>query len=120
MEKISHTIKHGKTLKLKILLMKNTMLFVYYKIPTTERQGYLISIQQLTNQIAQFDEKLTIEILQRPELGSDGNETWMEVYRHPDGINSQMMEKIQQIASSTGLPLQRKNEIFIPIRDGGL
>jgi hypothetical protein len=27
-----------------------------------------------------------------------------------------MIEKIQEIASTTGLPLQRKNEIFIPLR----
>lgn len=115
MEKTSCTIKYGKNLKIKILLMKNTMLFVYYKIPTTQRQGFLTAIQQLTDQVAQFDEKLSIEILQRPELGSDGNETWMEVYRHPEGISLEMIEKIQKIASSTSLPLQRKNEIFIPI-----
>jgi hypothetical protein len=115
MEKTSFAIKYGKNLKIKILLMKNTMLFVYYKIPTTQRQGFLTAIQKLTDQVTQFDEKLTIEILQRPELGSDGNETWMEVYRHPEGISSEMIEKIQKIASISGLPLQRKNEIFIPI-----
>jgi hypothetical protein len=116
MEKTGCAIKYGKTLKIKILLMKNTMLFVYYKIPTAQRHGFLTSVQQLTDQVTQFDQQLTVEILQRPELGSDGNETWMEVYRHPEGISSQMIEKIQEIASTTGLPLQRKNEIFIPLR----
>jgi hypothetical protein len=50
------------------------------------------------------------------DIGSDGNETWMEVYHHPEGITPAMIQQIHQIALSCGLPEQRKNELFIPLR----
>jgi hypothetical protein len=39
----------------------------------------------------------------------------MEVYRHPQGVSSSIVEQIHQIAIKTGLPPNRKNEIFIPL-----
>jgi hypothetical protein len=40
----------------------------------------------------------------------------MEVYHHPEGITPEMIQQIHQIALSCGLPAQRKNELFIPLR----
>jgi hypothetical protein len=54
-------------------------------------------------------------MMQRPEVSSDGLETWMEVYRYPGGITSEMIAKIAASAQDSGLPLARKVEIFIPL-----
>jgi hypothetical protein len=54
-------------------------------------------------------------MMQRPEVSSDGLETWMEVYRYPGGITSEMIAKIAMSAQESGLPLARKAEIFNPL-----
>jgi hypothetical protein len=98
------------------MLMQQATLFVYYKLLPSEHERYLLCVEQLQEQVRALDAALGFEILQRPEIGSDGNETWMEVYRHPDGVSGELTEKIHALALSSGLPAQRKAELFIPLR----
>ena len=96
--------------------MNQAILYVYYKLPPSEHTRLKDRIVRLQQEIEKLDTSLKFEVLQRPEIGSDGNETWMEVYHHPEGISPAMIQQIHQIALSCGLPEQRKNELFIPLR----
>ncbi len=96
--------------------MNQATLFVYYKLLPTDHHRYQLSIARLQQEISKIDSVLELDVLQRPELGSDGQETWMEVYRHPEGVSAQMTEKIHELAIASGLPQQRKSELFIPLR----
>jgi hypothetical protein len=97
-------------------MINQSILYVYYKLPPSDHNLLKDGITLLQQAIQKFDTTLKFEVLQRPEIGSDGNETWMEVYHHPEGITPEMIQQIHQIALSCGLPEQRKNELFIPLR----
>ena len=95
--------------------MKLATLFVYYKVQQSQHAQTIALLAKFKEDLKGFDANLSIELLQRPEVSNDGFETWMEVYRHPEGVSSSMLEKIQQSALESGLPPNRKNEIFIPL-----
>ena len=117
MEKISCSTQYGKTLRGFFQnIMNQAILYVYYKLQPSDHIILKEGIARLQQAIAKFDNLLQFQVLQRPEIGSDGNETWMEVYHHPEGITPTMIQQINQIALSCGLPEQRKNELFIPLR----
>jgi len=59
---------------------------------------------------------LQVELMQRPDPSAEGLETWMEVYRHPEGASAPLIATIAQLAVELGLPQKRAAEIFIPLR----
>ena len=95
--------------------MKPSTLFVYYKIQQNQHAALTALLPQFRNELNRLDPELSLELMQRPEVSSDGFETWMEVYRHPQGVSSSIVEQIHQIAIKNGLPPNRQNEIFIPL-----
>ena len=92
-----------------------TTLFVYYKIATEQHVTTLQLLRRMAETLKIQYRDLEIEMMQRPEVSSDGLETWMEVYRYPGGITSEMIAKIAMSAQESGLPLARKAEIFNPV-----
>ena len=92
-----------------------TTLFVYYKIATEQHVTTLQLLRRMAETLKIQSRDLEIEMMQRPEVSSDGLETWMEVYRYPGGITSEMIAKIAMSAQESGLPLARKAEIFNPL-----
>lgn len=92
-----------------------TTLFVYYKIATEQHVTTLQLLRRMAETLKIQYRDLEIEMMQRPEVSSDGLETWMEVYRYPGGITSELIAKIAMSAQESGLPLARKAEIFNPL-----
>ena len=92
-----------------------TTLFVYSKIATEQHVTTLQLLRRMAETLKIQYRDLEIEMMQRPEVSSDGLETWMEVYRYPGGITSEMIAKIAMSAQESGLPLARKAEIFNPL-----
>ena len=92
-----------------------TTLFVYYKIATEQHVTTLQLLRRMAETLKIQYRDLEIEMMQRPEVSSDGLETWMEVYRYPGGITSEMIATIAMSAQESGLPLARKAEIFNPL-----
>lgn len=92
-------------------------LFVYYKIPADEHQAWLERVRVFEKRLSAAWPGLQIEWMQRPDTSADGLETWMEVYRHPQGISAEMSASITQLASLCGLPPKRASEFFIPLRE---
>ena len=97
------------------MTMKPATLFVYYKISQDQHAQLTALLPRFRDELKKLDSELHLELMQRPEVSSDGFETWMEVYRHPHGVSSNIVEQIHQIAINNGLPPNRKNEIFIPL-----
>ena len=92
-----------------------TTLFGYYQIATEQHVTTLQLLRRMAETLKIQYRDLEIEMMQRPEVSSDGLETWMEVYRYPGGITSEMIAKIAMSAQESGLPLARKAEIFNPL-----
>ena len=92
-----------------------TTLFVYYKIATEQHVTTLQLLRRMAETLKIQYRDLEIEMMQRPEVSSDGLDTGMEVYRYPGGITSEMIAKIAMSAQESGLPLARKAEIFNPL-----
>ena len=58
---------------------------------------------------------LMLELMQRPAASSENLETWMEIYRHPEGISEALALAIHALAVEMGLPAKRASEVFVPL-----
>lgn len=92
----------------------NKTLFVYYKIETSQHATWVQRVRDFQLQLQVRHPLLEIELMQRP-ASTDGLETWMEIYRHPDGISDQLTQAIQTLALEMGLPSKRASEVFVPL-----
>jgi hypothetical protein len=92
------------------------ILFVYYKLPANEHALWRPRAENFAQRVRQRWPGLQVELMQRPDPSAEGLETWMEVYRHPEGVSAPMMAAITQLALELGLPPKRAAEIFIPLR----
>ncbi len=91
-------------------------LFVYYKLPVHEHAQWRPRVEAFQNELKQKWSGLSAEVMQRPEATPDGIETWMEIYRHTEGVTQDIMDSIAAMASLHGLPPKRMAEFFIPLR----
>ena len=69
--------------------MKHT-LFVYYKVPQGDHALSKPRVESALAQIQQRFAQLQINLMRRPDVSSEGFETWMEVYHHPEGVSAEM------------------------------
>jgi hypothetical protein len=95
---------------------ENRTLFVYYKIEARQHQDCSLRVHDFLKSLLTTFSDLQVELMQRPEVSPEGKETWMEIYRHPDGVSDAMMLSIQKLASEMGLPSPRACEVFVPLR----
>jgi hypothetical protein len=91
-------------------------LFVYYKLPVSEHQTWRPRVEAFQNELKQKWSGLSTELMQRPEATLEGIETWMEIYRHTEGVTQDMMDSIAASAIAHQLPPKRMSEFFIPLR----
>ena len=92
----------------------NKTLFVYYKIESGQHSSWVQRVRDFQLQLKLRHPLLEIELMQRP-ASADGLETWMEIYRHPDGISELLTQAIQSLALEMGLPSKRASEVFVPL-----
>lgn len=90
-------------------------LFVYYKLPVTEHAQWLGRVRDFQQAVVHAWAGMTVELMQRPEASPEGLETWMEVYRHPQGVSPEMMASVAALAQTHGLPPKRAAELFVPL-----
>jgi hypothetical protein len=91
-------------------------LFVYYKIPLTEHAMWQAKVLEFRERVLRECSGLEVELMQRPDASGEGLETWMEVYRHPQGVSAEISALISRLATEMGLPAKRACEIFVPLR----
>ncbi len=93
----------------------HSVLYVYYKLDVAWHDAWARRVRQFQAQLVAQWPGLVAELLQRPEA-TDGQETWMETYRHPRGLTPELLASIAQTALDAGLPAPRHTESFIPLR----
>ena len=91
------------------------VLFVYYKLEVSGHDDCAQRVRQCQARLVAQWPGLVAELLQRPEV-ADGKETWMETYRHPQGLTPELLACIAQSACDAGLPAPRHTECFVPLR----
>ena len=91
-------------------------LFVYYKLPLQEHAQWVQRVHDFQDAVVQAWPGMVLELLQRPEPSPEGLETWMEVYRHPQGVSPEMMASVAALALAHGLPPKRAAELFVPLQ----
>ena len=91
-------------------------LFVYYKLQVSEHDEWRPRVESFQNELRQKWSGLSTELMQRPEATPDGIETWMEIYRHTEGVTHDMMDSIAALAVEHQLPPKRMAEFFVPLR----
>jgi hypothetical protein len=91
-------------------------LFVYYKIDQALADERLPLVQAFQRQVRQAWPDLSCELMQRPAASAQGQLTWMEIYRTPDGVSDAIIAAITLMAEKQQLPMPRLSEIFIPLQ----
>ena len=90
-------------------------LCVYYKVDAALHATCATRLHQFQATLQASFPGLQCELLQRPEV-TESVETWMETYRHPDGMNATLIDAIAQSAAAANLPSPRHTERFVTLR----
>ena len=91
-------------------------LFVYYKLPQAQHADWVNRVRAFLDRVRMQFPDLDIGLMQRPEPNAEGLETWMEVYRHPNGVSAEMIHAIDALASEVPWPSKRASEVFIDLQ----
>lgn len=94
---------------------ESAALYVYYKVDAAQHAVCAVRVRRLQAQLLAAWPGLACELLQRPEAAA-GVETWMEAYRHADGIAEALIQHIGEAAAADGLPAPRHSERFVALR----
>ena len=96
--------------------MNQQTLFVYYKVPQTQRSQWIPVVERMQQTLLQkIAVGLKVSLLKRPEVSPEGLETWMEVYEHAHGVDQTMVQQINEEVELAGLPFKRASEFFMPL-----
>ncbi|HET8869498.1 MAG TPA: DUF4936 family protein [Aquabacterium sp.] len=78
--------------------MRASSLFVYYKVESARAEQLKARVQSMQHalkaQYPQLDAKMLVRVDAHP------HQTWLEVYQHPDGIDSSLQREIDRAALS--------------------
>ena len=90
-------------------------LYVYYKVDAAQHAASAARVRRFQARLLAAWPGLACELLQRPDAAA-GIETWMEVYRHVDGVPAALIAHIAEAAAADGLPTPRHSERFVTLR----
>ena len=91
------------------------VLCVYYKVDAAQHAAWAGRLHQFQDSLKADFPNIQCELLQRPEVTANV-ETWMETYRHPNGLTAALIDAIAQSAVASGLPSPRHTERFVALR----
>jgi hypothetical protein len=91
------------------------VLCVYYKVEATRHADLAPRVREFQAALSSSWPGLICELLQRPEVAA-GIETWMETYRHADGLSAALIDAVAQAAVDAKLPAPRHTERFVALR----
>ena len=95
--------------------MAGAVFCVYYKVDAAQHAALAPRVRAFQDGVLARWPGLAAELLQRPQAAG-ATETWMETYRHADGLTPDMVASIERDAAAAGLTLPRHAETFIPLR----
>jgi hypothetical protein len=90
-------------------------LFIYYRVASSQAAAARLAVEALQSRLREALPGLQTQLLRRPEE-KDGQQTWMEIYSHPQGVSLQAQDQIEAAARELrGLgPGPRHVEVFVP------
>ena len=96
--------------------MQEVIFFVYYKIPFSLHDQSLQQITKFDRGVLQKYPGVTCELMQRPDISSDGIEVWLETYRGvKKDISQEFITFLNKEALAQEIPAPRKTEVFTPL-----
>jgi hypothetical protein len=97
--------------------MEPRTLYVYYKVPETERAIAWRGIHALQKRLSEELPAIRCQLMQRP-TSVRGLETWMEIYSTPLGVSDDAETTICSAAAAVPelVSYPRAVESFIPLR----
>jgi hypothetical protein len=90
-------------------------LFIYYRVASSQAVAARPAVEALQARLREALPGLQTQLMRRPEE-KDGQQTWMEIYSHPQGVSPQAQDQIEAAARELrGLgPGPRHVEVFVP------
>jgi len=77
-------------------------LFVYYRVPAATRGAALAALQGMQSHLQTAWPGLKVRLMRRTDQaeGASAEQTWMEVYEHPDGLGAAFAARLQSAAGA--------------------
>jgi len=77
-------------------------LFVYYRVPAATRGAALAALQGMQSHLQTAWPGLKVRLMRRTDQaeGVNAEQTWMEVYEHPDGLGAAFAARLQLAAGA--------------------
>lgn len=90
-------------------------LFIYYRVASSQAAAARLAVEALQSRLREALPGLQTQLLRRPEE-KDGQQTWMEIYSHPQGVSPQAQDHIEAAARELQAlcPGPRHVEVFVP------
>lgn len=90
-------------------------LFIYYRVALSDTAPAHEAVQRMQGDLRERHPGLSTELWRRPEI-KDGQQTWMEIYTHTDGIDAVLEQHIVHAAGPVQSWIQgaRHVEVFVP------
>ncbi len=98
--------------------MEAKALFIYYKVDPSRAQVLEQAARQMQAALVQTHEGLTARLWRRGDAAHDrGQQTWMESYEHPQGVDAGLMALIDRAAQDLpeGCMGPRHIEMFVNV-----
>ena len=91
-------------------------LYVYYKIPADKQNTCLLAVKNLQQKIISYYPNVKVQHQKRPGVDLENKETWMETYTNIPNIPlEKFTAELSDFAKKSGLPTERKYEVFMPL-----
>ncbi len=89
-------------------------LFIYYRVASSRAAAARLEVEALQSRLREALPGLQTQLLRRPEE-KDGQQTWMEIYSHPQGVSPQAQDHIEAAARELQAlcPGPRHVEVFV-------
>lgn len=90
-------------------------LFVYYKFDPTLSDETMKRAQTVQTQLLEEFLGLTVALLKRPAIDTEGLTTWMEAYQLRIEDEDRLKTRLTELAHSFELPMPRHTEVFVNV-----
>ena len=91
-------------------------LFVYYKLPQDDHAAWRAKVQVFADRVKSELPHVELTWMQRPLPNAEGQETWMEIYRSPSGLDDATLARIAALAELYPWPSKRATEVFVELK----
>ncbi|TAK86577.1 MAG: DUF4936 family protein [Aquabacterium sp.] len=74
--------------------------FIYYRVPAARTQQAREAACRMHEALRAADHQLVIRLLRRGDTAASADETWMETYSRPGGVDAALLARIESLAEA--------------------